>query len=190
MTTVTRAQRELLERAAAMPEGVIDAPEDSKTMKALVRRGSAISLPVAGGGSRLIITDSGRAALTELSGQAATVKDTDASRAEAPGPLPKTENAMDAPAGEHVLKVAPLADPAASTPRSSDRPRGKLGNLLSLLKRPEGATLVAMSEATGWQQHSVRGAMSGALKKKLGLTITSEKTDVGRVYRAVEGEGA
>ena len=56
--------------------------------------------------------------------------------------------------------------------------------LIDLLTRTEGATLPQMTEATGWQVHTVRGAMAGALKKKLGLDITSEKqigTD--RVYR-------
>ena len=43
-------------------------------------------------------------------------------------------------------------------------------------------------EVTGWQAHSIRGAISGALKKKLGLTITSEADEIrGRIYRIVEG---
>ena len=56
--------------------------------------------------------------------------------------------------------------------------------LIELLTRAEGATLPQMSEATGWQVHTVRGAMAGALKKKLGLEITSEKqTGADRIYR-------
>jgi len=56
--------------------------------------------------------------------------------------------------------------------------------MIELLKRPGGATLAEIVEATGWQPHTVRGAMAGALKKKLGLTITSEKDETsGRVYR-------
>jgi hypothetical protein len=48
----------------------------------------------------------------------------------------------------------------------------------------DGATVEQISKSLDWQTHSVRGAMSGALKKKQGLTITSEKTDTGRrVYR-------
>ena len=47
-----------------------------------------------------------------------------------------------------------------------------------------------MMEATGWQAHSVRGAMSGSVKKALGLTITSEKTQTGRIYRIVDEEVA
>jgi hypothetical protein len=62
-------------------------------------------------------------------------------------------------------------------------PRGKLGALILLLRRPEGAQIAELMTATGWQAHSVRGAISGALKKKLGLTVVSEKTEGGRIYR-------
>ena len=56
--------------------------------------------------------------------------------------------------------------------------------LVELLTRAEGATLPQMTDATGWQVHTVRGAMAGALKKKLGLEITSEKqTGADRIYR-------
>jgi hypothetical protein len=56
--------------------------------------------------------------------------------------------------------------------------------LIELLSRAEGATLPQMTKATGWQVRTVRGAMAGALKKKLGLEITSEKqTGTDRVYR-------
>jgi hypothetical protein len=44
-----------------------------------------------------------------------------------------------------------------------------------LLRRPEGATIDDMAEATGWQPHSIRGALSGVIGKKLGLKVTSEK---------------
>ncbi len=58
--------------------------------------------------------------------------------------------------------------------------------LIDLLKRKTGATIADLVKATGWQPHSVRGAISGALKKKLGLTVTSEPIEKrGRVYRIV-----
>ncbi len=63
------------------------------------------------------------------------------------------------------------------------QPKGKLGILVALLCRPEGATIKDLAEATGWQDHSVRGAIAGALKRKLGLRVLSEKTDQVRVYR-------
>ena len=56
--------------------------------------------------------------------------------------------------------------------------------MIDLLRRPEGATIEEITAATEWQSHTVRGAMSGALKKKLGLEVTSEKVENrGRVYK-------
>ncbi|HTX48227.1 MAG TPA: DUF3489 domain-containing protein [Caulobacteraceae bacterium] len=82
---------------------------------------------------------------------------------------------------------AASSPPDAPTPApdtaAAKAPSGKLGTVVELLKGPEGATIEALSAATGWQVHSVRGAMSGALKKKHGLTILSEKTEAGRIYR-------
>lgn len=68
-------------------------------------------------------------------------------------------------------------------------PPTKLQTLTTLLQRPGGARLPDLCAATGWQAHSVRGALAGALKKR-GLTITSEKVDGGRVYRAAAHQGA
>jgi Protein of unknown function (DUF3489) len=74
------------------------------------------------------------------------------------------------------------------TPRT--RENSKQAQMIELLKRPDGATLNQLIEATGWQAHTVRGAMAGALKKKLGLTITSDKaTGQERTYR-ISSEGA
>lgn len=64
------------------------------------------------------------------------------------------------------------------------RPGTKLALMIGLLSRDDGATIAEIVAATGWQQHSVRGAISGALKKKLGLTVSSDvEEDRGRVYR-------
>jgi hypothetical protein len=53
-----------------------------------------------------------------------------------------------------------------------------------MLKRPEGATIEEIVKALAWQSHTIRGALSGALKKKLGLQVESAKfDDRGRVYR-------
>ena len=68
--------------------------------------------------------------------------------------------------------------------------RSKLDTLVELLRDPPGATLETMMTATGWQAHSVRGAISGSLKKKMGLIITSEKIDGVRTYRASQGPAA
>jgi hypothetical protein len=59
--------------------------------------------------------------------------------------------------------------------------------VIAMLKRPEGATIPQICEATGWQAHTVRGTFAGAFKKKLGLTVTSDKAEGGvRVYRIAE----
>lgn len=59
----------------------------------------------------------------------------------------------------------------------------KIGQLLALMRRPQGADAVAMSQAVGWQTHSVRGAIAGHIKKKLGLRVTAEKMNGRVVYR-------
>jgi hypothetical protein len=60
----------------------------------------------------------------------------------------------------------------------------KQAPLIAMLQRPDGATIAETIAATGWQAHSARGAMSGALGKKLGLVVVSSKEDArGRVYR-------
>ncbi|MFN0263233.1 DUF3489 domain-containing protein [Tepidamorphus sp. 3E244] len=63
----------------------------------------------------------------------------------------------------------------------------RLETILSLLTRPEGASIAELVEATGWQAHSVRGAIAGSLKKK-GHAVSSQKVDGVRRY-TVEGEG-
>jgi Protein of unknown function (DUF3489) len=81
----------------------------------------------------------------------------------------------------------PTATNADNTPEAR-QPRSREGTkealLIALLRRPEGATIAQAIEATGWQPHTVRGAISGALKKKRGLEVTSAKNEAGeRVYR-------
>lgn len=63
------------------------------------------------------------------------------------------------------------------------KPSTKQHQMVQMLQRPEGATIDQMVKALGWQSHTVRGTMSGALKKRLGLKLTSTKDEGGRIYR-------
>ena len=72
--------------------------------------------------------------------------------------------------------------PAPAKPSSRDN--SKQAEVIRMLQRPEGATIHQICTATGWQAHTVRGTFAGAFKKKLGLTITSDKAQGGeRIYR-------
>jgi hypothetical protein len=66
------------------------------------------------------------------------------------------------------------------------RGRSKQATVLAMLSRPTGTTVTAIMEATGWQAHSVRGFLAGVVRRKLALTLQSEKTDGERFYRVVE----
>ena len=70
----------------------------------------------------------------------------------------------------------PESQPNAKRPSKQDK-------VITMLHRPEGATVGEVASATGWQRHTVRGVFSGTLKKKLGLTIASANEEHGRFYR-------
>ena len=80
-------------------------------------------------------------------------------------------------AAKRLLKVGVEGQPRT-------RENSKQAAVIQMLQRPEGATINQICAATGWQAHTVRGTFAGAFKKKLGLTITSEKPEGGeRIYR-------
>lgn len=78
--------------------------------------------------------------------------------------------------------TASAPEPALKT--RTPREGTKQATLIAMLRAPDGATIEEIMAATGWQSHTVRGAMAGALKRKLRLEVTSEKVeDRGRVYK-------
>ena len=118
-----------------------------------------------GHGVTLVATDAGLAAI------GIEPEDTNTAPAGATD-APSEEPAQDTP-------DEPQAAPMARTPRTGT----KQAKLIEMLRAEGGATIDEIVEATGWQPHTVRGAFAGALKKKLGLEVTSEKVEGrGRVY--------
>lgn len=144
----------------------------TKTINALVAEGLLEKIPAARddetwehaeGADRttLIITPAGLAAIGIADEATSSAKSGDKG-------AQRRTRARKAGKGSKVAKKTPRA-------RTSDKRESKQDAVIALLQRPRGATIEEMMEATGWQAHSVRGFMSGALKKRLGLEVGSEK---------------
>ena len=92
---------------------------------------------------------------------------------------------LKAPRGARAANAGTVAEGAAPPARGRRRREGtKQEAVIALLRKPDGATIAEIANATNWQPHTTRGFIAGALKKKLGLNVVSEKIeDRGRVYR-------
>jgi Protein of unknown function (DUF3489) len=93
-----------------------------------------------------------------------------------PAAEPAAQSQAAAPATRKVK--AKGAKPSKTAPVEKPTPRAgtKQAQMIELLKRPEGATVEQIAAATGWQHHTIRGAISGALKNKVGLTVEATRT--------------
>jgi DNA-binding MarR family transcriptional regulator len=125
----------------------------------------------------LVITDTGRQAIGVAADE----------RGETPPTAPrgsKRSVGRRRKASESKGATAPSSKAKKTASPTALRAGTKLALLLELLQRKGGATIAEVVKVTGWQPHSVRAAISGALKKKLGLAIASDKVEGrGRVYR-------
>jgi hypothetical protein len=92
------------------------------------------------------------------------------------------------PSSTKTAKVAAVKKIGSASDRSLNPPLqhragSKQARVIEMLMKPEGATIGDIIQATDWQQHSVRGFFAGVIRKKLMLTLTSEATKAGRIYR-------
>jgi Protein of unknown function (DUF3489) len=164
----------------------------AKVMGALRNRGMIRVLDTDGGPQRVVITSEGMAALGVESDDdaptgapeaatAPTSAGSDDPAVEAPAPtteadgaatLPKTKPAKRKGKAKATRATPAASEPEAATPaKPTPRAGTKQALMIDMLKRPEGATVEQIAAATGWQHHTIRGAISGALKKKLRLTV-------------------
>jgi hypothetical protein len=189
-STLTETQRQVLEHAAEQPDGRLTWFPDQV-------KGGARKKVIDGLSNKALITDIGPDAsigqdwFISFAGYEAlgrspvalptTYPDPEIEAAleatEAQWVAEKAEAETQQEAAQRLLKVG-----VEGKPRS--RENSKQATVIQMLRRPEGATIPQICEATGWLSHTVRGTFAGAFKKKLGLTITSEKPQGGeRRYR-------
>ncbi len=193
MPKLSDSQLVILSAAARRQDGtVLPLPRSLKVnkaaattvLKSLLKKGLVAERPAAadeahwretrdGGRTALVIADTGLQAI----GVDADRKTSKQSRSTRPPPRQSSQRAECKPSG---------AKPNGRASPATVRPGTKQALLIDLLKRKKGVTIEKIVEATGWQPHSVRGAISGTLKNKLGLMVTSEKSNDGpRRYRIV-----
>jgi hypothetical protein len=191
MTTITKAQlNQIL-------SGLDNQPRNPNTkdaaLKAIGRHGERLGLSLddilAAAAGLLDGRMSAEAFRASLQDAEQPAEEPDEPEAEAP--VEPKSVAEDEPAELEseaaITEVAP-AEAASAEPKAPKLRNGtKQALMITMLRRPEGATVEQIAEATGWRNHTVRGAMAGALKKKLGLAITSEKTEgAARTYRIAD----
>lgn len=149
----------------------------TSTLEGLRKKGLLAEKPAVGGAAAwrtgkddrpmtLVITEAGRQAIDGDAGQGSV----------------KRPGRRGTPA--KGLRIEKQSTKPASDKAPAARQGTKQALLIDLIGRKTGATIGEIVEATGWQAHSVRGAISGTLKKKLGLAVASETVEGrGRVYR-------
>ena len=85
-----------------------------------------------------------------------------------------------------VDKQSAVSQRRQSSMDQTERPESKQARIIAMLRAPSGATIDAMVDATGWQQHSVRGFLAGVIRKKLGFNLVSAAAEGGCIYRITE----
>ena len=157
-TKLTETQTAILKAAAGRPDGNIEPlpPTLRGGARAKVIEGLLARELVADADGHHLLTDAGYAAVGKRS------------------PIPKDVRKLDAP--DALTRSEPIPHTL--------RPGTKLAAIIDAMRNPGGATIAQMMAGTGWQAHSVRGALSGMVRKRLGYEVITEKgADGQRAYR-------
>lgn len=91
---------------------------------------------------------------------------------------------------ETIAHSAPSKRPSSPSAKQPVRPSSKLTTVLAMLRAPGGTTIADIMKATGWQQHSVRGFLTGVVRKRLKLNLASDKVAGERRYRIGKSAGS
>jgi Protein of unknown function (DUF3489) len=167
----------------------------NKVMDSLRNRGLIRVLGGDGGPERVVITSEGMAAIGVEAddAEAPAAADTGPTSAEADSAADAPAPASEADGAKMRAKARPArskgkkarttaratSEPEAAgepSPKPTPRAGTKQAQMIEMLKRAEGATVEQIAAASGWQHHTIRGAISGALKKKLGLTVEATRS--------------
>jgi hypothetical protein len=103
--------------------------------------------------------------------------------------MPKSVKKRSAASSAAAAGAAKPSQQTTIDPKGKNaEPGSKQSRIIAMLQSPAGATIAAMMQATGWQQHSVRGFLAGVVRKRLKLKLGSKKVDGTRVYRLAAGD--
>lgn len=99
----------------------------------------------------------------------------------------KVASAKHIPRPKSAVAATSIRKPPKKITQTTERFGSKQAVVLSMLRGPAGATVASIMKATGWQQHSVRGFFAGVVRKKLKLNLASEPSEIGRIYKVMDG---
>ena len=193
MPKLTDTQLVILSAAAQRQDGaVLPLPKSlkikggatTKTLEGLRKKGLLEEKPAARNAAAWREGEDGRRMMLVITDAGLQAIDGEPAEESSKQPTPTKTRAKKP--HRRIVQKPTAATPKGKKSQTAARQGTKQALLIDLLKRKNGATIAEMATKTGWQAHSVRGAISGALKKKLGLAVTSESIEGrGRIYRIV-----